>query len=131
ITAEIANNYNRDVCAFPGNVDSEYSAGCNLLIKSHRANLITRAEDLGYLMDWQLNSQKSTTSQLQLAVSLTDVEKAIFKLIQERETISIDEISLIAGEKQSKLAITLLELEMKGLIMTMPGKIYRSYKQST
>jgi DNA processing protein len=131
ITAEIANNYNRDVCAFPGNVDSEYSAGCNLLIKSHRANLITRAEDLGYLMDWQLNSQKSTTSQLQLAVSLTDVEKAIFKLIQERETISIDEISLIAGEKQSKLAITLLELEMKGLIMTMPGKIYRSYKHST
>jgi len=82
-------------------------------------------------MDWQLNSQKSTTSQLQLAVSLTDVEKAIFKLIQERETISIDEITLIAGEKQSKLAITLLELEMKGLIMTMPGKIYRSYKQST
>jgi len=127
ITAEIANNYNRDVCAFPGNVDSEYSAGCNLLIKSHRAHLITGAEDLGYLMDWQLNSQKSNTAQLQLAISLNDTEKAIYKLIQEKEPISIDEIAQLAGEKQSKLAIVLLELEMKGLIMTMPGKIYRSF----
>lgn len=127
ITAEIANNYNRDVCAFPGNVDLEYSAGCNLLIKSHRAHLITRAEDLGYLMDWQLNSQKSSTAQLQLAVSLNDAEKNIYKLIREKEPISIDEIARLAGEKQSKLAIVLLELEMKGLIMTMPGKIYRSF----
>src|SRR5690606_22218076 len=29
ITAEIANSYNRDVCAFPGGIDQDYSAGCN------------------------------------------------------------------------------------------------------
>src|SRR5690606_20613036 len=100
ITAEIANNYNRDVCAFPGNVDLEYSAGCNFLIKSHRAHLITKAEDLGYLMNWQLNGQKSNTLQLQLAVSLNEAEKRIYNLIQEKEAISIDEIAQLAGEKQ-------------------------------
>lgn len=127
ITAEIANNYNRDVCAFPGNVDLEYSAGCNFLIKSHRAHLITRAEDLGYLMDWQINSQKKSASQLQLAISLTNTEKTIYNFIREKESLSIDEIAQLAGEKQSKLAIILLELEMKGLIITMPGKIYRPF----
>lgn len=52
ITADIANDYNRDVCAFPGNVYQKDSAGCNFLIKSHRAHLISRAKDLEYLMNW-------------------------------------------------------------------------------
>lgn len=125
ITAEIANTYNRDVCAFPGNVNSEYSSGCNFLIKSHRAHLITKAEDLGYLMDWQLSDEKSISSQLELALSLSDSEKFIYKIIQEQNIVSVDKIGLLADEKQSKLAIVLLELEMKGLIIAMPGKIYR------
>ena len=42
ITAEIANSYNKDVMAFPGNVGRSYSEGCNSLIKSNRAHLIIR-----------------------------------------------------------------------------------------
>lgn len=49
ITAEIANTYNRDVCAFPGAIDQEYSAGCNYLIKTHRAHLSPHAADLAYV----------------------------------------------------------------------------------
>ena len=53
ITAEIANGYNRDVCAFPGAVNQPYSEGCNYLIKTNRAHLIRNADDLLYLMNWQ------------------------------------------------------------------------------
>jgi len=130
ITAEIANNYNRDVCAFPGNVDSEYSAGCNLLIKSHRAHLITQAKDLGYLMNWQPSEQKAQSLQMQFDNLLNDTEKNIYHLILEKEQVSIDEIAHLSGMLQSKLAIILLELEIKGLIITMPGKIYRGIKKN-
>ena len=46
ITAELANSYDRDVFAFPGRITDEYSSGCNHLIKTHRANLITKLADL-------------------------------------------------------------------------------------
>ena len=131
ITAEIANNYNRDVCAFPGNVDLEYSAGCNLLIKSHRAHLITSAKDLSYVMDWQPNEHRTQSVQMKLDISLDANEKKVYQLILGKEQISIDEIAHLSGIVQSKLAIILLELEMKGLIVTMPGKIYRLLKKRT
>ena len=129
ITAEIANTYNRDVCAFPGNVDLEYSAGCNLLIKSHRAHLITHAKDVGYVMDWQAEDLKQQNIQMEMDISLNENEKNIYTIILDKEQISIDEIAHLSGILQSKLAIILLELEMKGLIVTMPGKIYRVLKK--
>ena len=61
ITAEIANSYNRDVCAFPGAIDQRYSAGCNYLIKTHRAHLIRHAADLAYLMNWNKEVIGTTT----------------------------------------------------------------------
>lgn len=53
ITAKIANSYNRDVCAFPGDIYREYSAGCNYLIKANLAHLIRGPEDLSYIMNWE------------------------------------------------------------------------------
>ena len=35
ITADIANSYNKDVFAIPGNIGSQYSEGCNKLIKTN------------------------------------------------------------------------------------------------
>ena len=61
ITAEIANTYNRDVCAFPGAIDQRYSAGCNYLIKTHRAHLIRHAADLAHLMNWNKEVIGTTT----------------------------------------------------------------------
>jgi len=122
ITAEIANNYNRDVCAFPGNVHLPFSSGCNLLIKSHRANLITSAKDLAYLMDWQ--PWEEATEPVPLALAGND--KLLHDLLVDHEQLGIDDIAALSGLPQSKLAIHLLELEMKGLVITMPGKVFRS-----
>lgn len=122
ITAELANNYNRDVCAYPGNVHLPFSSGCNLLIKSHRANLITCAKDLAYLMDWQPIEKVVETPPL----ALSGNEKLLHDLLMNHEQLGIDDIAARSGLAQSKLAIHLLELEMKGLVITMPGKLFRS-----
>ncbi len=126
ITAEIANNYNRDVCAFPGSLNQAFSAGCNYLIKTNRAHLITGVKDLEYLMNWELMEKPPESKQLQLHVSLDSVERQAYDIIRTSGQISIDSLSLQLKWPQSKLAITLLELEMKGAVAALPGKIYRA-----
>lgn len=127
ITAEIANTYNRDVCAFPGAIDQHFSAGCNYLIKTHRAHLIRNAEDLAYLMNWEKREdRKPLSKQLPLIPEdMTKDEKKVFDFIRESEQASIDDIALHCDWPQSKLAIVLLEMEMKGILISLPGKTYK------
>lgn len=126
ITAEIANSYNRDVCAFPGGIDQEFSAGCNYLIKTNRAHLIRNASDLCYLMNWESNSVNHAEKQLSfLAKDLTPDEKKIYTYLKQHTQASIDNISLHCHWPQSKLAIILLEMEMNNLILSLPGRIYK------
>lgn len=126
ITAEIANTYNRDVCAFPGGIDQDYSAGCNYLIKTNRAHLIRNAEDLSYLMNWGKEDKKAHAKQLNLIPpDMSKDEKKVYEYIKEHEKASIDDIALFCDWPQSKLAIILLEMEMKSLIVSLPGKTYK------
>lgn len=126
ITAEIANSYNRDVCAFPGGIDQEYSAGCNYLIKTNRAHLIRNASDLCYLMNWEAKDENTSNKQLKLLTDdLSKDEVKVVNYIKDQQQASIDDISLHCDWPQSKLAIILLEMEMKGLLLSLPGKIYR------
>jgi DNA processing protein len=124
ITAEIANSYNRDVCAFPGNTRQENSAGCNYLIKTHRAHLITGINDLVYLMDWVPEKAEPDRRQGRIPFDLSAPEQKIFSIVKENNRIGLDTLALKVGIPQSKLAITLLEMEMKGMLIALPGKIY-------
>lgn len=126
ITAEIANNYNRDVCAFPGSVYREFSAGCNYLIKTNRAHLIGGAKDLEYLMNWSIEEKKTEAKQLELHVSLDSTEQTVYDIVQASDKTGIDDLAIKLDWPQSKLAITLLQMEMKGVIIALPGKIYRT-----
>jgi DNA protecting protein DprA len=125
ITAEIANTYNRDVCAFPGNVKQAFSAGCNYLIKTNRAHLITTVKDLEYLMGWTPETATSGTESHKPPQELTDEEQQIYTIIRNAVQISLDDLALKLQWPQGKLAVTLLEMEMKGAIAALPGKIYR------
>src|SRR5438552_12117124 len=58
VTAELANGYNKDVFSFPGKVTDSKSAGCNYLIKSNKAMLLTDAQQLIEIMGWEEKSQK-------------------------------------------------------------------------
>jgi DNA processing protein len=124
ITAELANSYNRDVFAYPGSVYDEFSAGCNYLIKTNRANLISGIKDLEYLLGWN-DAPKKQAKQIKLSLNLTADEKKICDLISGRGSAAIDEIAIETRIPQSKLAITILGLEMQGILVSLPGKVYK------
>ncbi|ADY52392.1 DNA protecting protein DprA [Pseudopedobacter saltans DSM 12145] len=124
ITAEIANSYNKDVFAVPGRLDDEYSEGCNFLIKTNRAHLLTGVEDLEYIMGWKKQELK-TEKQLKLIHDLNKDELIVFEVIKAHDQIAIDDLQVSLNMQQSKLAVALLGLEMKSVIVSLPGKIYK------
>ena len=124
ITAELANSYNKDVFAIPGRTIDNKSEGCNYLIQNNKASLVTGAAELMQLMNWKLQPKK-TNRQKQLFIELTADEKKLTDLLQSREQCSIDELFQKSGISSSAMAAALLNLEMQGVITTLPGKMYR------
>ncbi len=126
ITADIGNSYNKDVLAFPGRALDEHSSGCNQLIRQHKANLITCGKDLVEFMNWApINHQKKIIQQ-ELFLVLEVNEKIIYEIIREKQPISIDEISYASSMKPSAIAAIILSLEMKSLVVSFPGKLFKT-----
>lgn len=126
ITAEIANSYNKDVFAFPGGIGETYSAGCNNLIKTNKAHLLTSVKDLEYIMNWEaaVNPKKTRP-----AISLSEFdefEQTVLKILIEKKAAAlIDELSWKSNLPVSQLASVLLGLEFKGVVKSLPGKQYQ------
>ena len=125
ITAEIANSYNKDVFAIPGRTNDTKSEGCNYLIKNNKALLITDATDLLEIMNWKEKEKPPRKKQRELFIELTPDEKIITGILLEKETVAIDELYLKSGLSSSAAAQALLMLEMQGVILSLPGKIYK------
>ena len=127
ITANIANDYNRDVFAVPGRVTDKYSMGCNDLIKSQRANLLTGAADLLYILNWELEEkQKHKPVQKQLFVTLEDDEQKVYDFLQKNGKELMDIIALQCDMPIFKLSSLLLTMELKGVIRPLPGKLFEA-----
>ncbi|MCU0357088.1 MAG: DNA-processing protein DprA [Cyclobacteriaceae bacterium] len=125
ITAEIANSYNKDVFAFPGPVDAAYSSGCNNLIKTNRAHLITSGKDIEYIMNWTANQVSVKTKPPRISLEgCTPDEETVIKLLQEKSPMMIDEISWKTNLPLSQLASVLLTLEFRNVVKSMPGKMF-------
>jgi len=124
ITAELANSYCRDVYAFPGRTTDEFSEGCNFLVKTNRAGLINHPRDLIYYLGWDDEKVVEIPVQPELPLHLTNDEQQIVDILKIDQA-SIDELALKVNLPQSKLVIVLLTLEMKGILISLPGKIYK------
>jgi len=125
ITAELANSYNKDVFAIPGRLTDTKSDGCNHLIKTNRASLLTSATDLLEIMNWTDCKKISKKKQPELFIELTENEKIIFALIQKQESIQIDQLHFKSGLSCGLVAEALLSLEMQGIILSIPGKVFK------
>jgi DNA processing protein len=125
ITAELGNNYNKDVFAIPGRVNDSKSEGCNYLIKNNKAALINNADDLLELMNWKQLAKPAAKKQRELFIELSSDEKIIIDILQQKENIHIDELYFKSNLSSSAVAAALLMLEMQGIVASMPGKLYK------
>lgn len=125
ITADLANGYHKEVFAFPGRITDFKSAGCNWLIRNNQAILLENTRDLARMMGWEEKISGTEKIQAELFITLTEAEQRIMDLLKERDQMHIDVINATTGFPNSRNACALLELEMKGLVCSMPGRIYR------
>jgi DNA processing protein len=128
ITAEIANSYNKDVFAVPGRLEDEVSEGCNFLIKTNRAHLLSKPEDIEYIMGWFTQTNTHHKIAPKLFIDLSPEEQKIVDIIRDNTSIGIDDLQSKLEMPQSKLAMFLLTLEMQSVIISLPGKVYRLNK---
>ena len=135
ITANLANDYNRDVFAVPGRASDIFSQGCNNLIKTQRANLLTSAADLIYHLNWDIETPSTRGKaelsvakpiQKQLFVSLDPEEQKTYDFLQKNGRQLMDNIALECDFPIFKISGILLNMELKGVVRPLPGKLFEA-----
>lgn len=116
ITAWLATEQNRDVCAVPVPVFSDLQ-GTNDLIRKGYARLVTSASDV--LREWG-EVEKPVSVELDLS-DLTKEERRLYDALTS-EPQSLDAICEHTGMDASDALVRLLSLEFKGLVRQMAGK---------
>ncbi len=124
VTADIANSYNREVFAVPGRATDAQSEGCNDLIKTNNAHVLTSAADLIYMLGWDLDDRTSKTTQTQLFIDLSEEEQTVYDHLKLGDKQELDTISLQCKLPTFKVASILLQLELKGVVRPLPGKLF-------
>jgi len=109
----------------PGRVGDTFSEGCNYLIRTNKASLISGVKDLEYLLNWE-KSMAVPSRQQQLNFDLTDAESSLLNLLREKENpVEISSICQVLDKPVQYALQLLMGLELKGLVTSLPGKSYQ------
>ena len=123
ITAELAWGYDREIFALPGRITDSHSLGCNRLISTNKAMGIENAEKLVEYLGWN-QAQNPKKIPAITEQNLSENEKKVFNLMRSGEK-HIDSLFAEAGMGLSELSMLLLDLEFKGIVVSLPGKVYK------
>jgi len=123
ITADIGISYDREVMAIPGRVDDELSKGTNQLIHDNKAALVTDARQVMDWMSWDM--PKDLNVQTTLFEDLTDEERNVVEVIRYYKECSLDTVAMQSGLSVPRTSSLLFMMEIKGLVRSLPGKIFR------
>jgi len=119
ITAIQALEYNREVFAIPGNIDSPTSEGTNALIQKG-AKLITKAEDVLVELNVEVKNHQAKAKAI---LPDTEEESQIVETLKRGEMLA-DEIIRVTGLNVILVNSTLTMMEMKGIITNLGGGRY-------
>ncbi|MGQ9650392.1 MAG: DNA-processing protein DprA [Phycisphaerae bacterium] len=131
-TAARASEYNREVFAVPGRVDSDYSVGTNALIRDQHAKLVTCADDildeLGEVGQSLRGTDEETGAEgepnlFRVQPTLSGDEQAVCAKL-DHEPRSVDQLAAAAGLAESRVASILIMLQLKGLARQLPGNLF-------
>jgi len=126
ITASMAFDYNRPVFALPGRISDDNSAGCNALIRDHKAALIQQPDDLIQAMLWD-NDRNPIQQTLpginkDVELNLTSQQSTILTLLRDAEEgMLVNEMVEETQIAYSDVITDLMFLEMKKCIKSFPG----------
>jgi len=136
ITAKASLEYNREVMAIPGKIDSPLSRGSNLLLKEG-ATLIDSVEDvmeaIGHIGSRLNEHVKSAAQTAQEKVEtplfdiaqlrLNPVEKSIYDYLNT-EPIQAEQIVADSPHPAGGVNAAIVSLRLKGLIKQLPGSMF-------
>ncbi len=125
ITARLGFDYNKDIFAVPGRPEDKYSRGTNNLVKTNIAYLTEKATDIAKVMNWNKINEVNAV-QMKMFAELDNNEQKLVDILKtpDKENMSIDELHYVSGFTMGELATILLNLELKGVIETLPGNRY-------
>lgn len=121
ITARMALDYNKEVLAVPGPINSEYSRGTNRLIRQG-ATPVTCSDDILEALGFKIDKESKQQS---LFEDARPEEKSVLKLLtepMERDEL-IRKMNLPTSTANSLLSV----MEIKGLIKEEMGEIRASF----
>ncbi len=128
ITCRLSREYNRDVFAFPGRVNDQYSEGCNNLIRDNGAALINNAYDFVNAMGWNDDATLMMAQQQgierEIFPSLSPDETVVFNTLHKQNDLQINRLAILTNIPIAKLTSLLFEMEMKGVVKTFAGGVY-------
>ena len=105
-----------------------YSEGCNNLIRSCGAGLITSAADFVQDMGWEnetsLEQARANGIERQLFPNLSTDEQRIVNVLQTTNDLRQDVIAVKTGLPAGSLTALLFQLEMKGVVKAYAGGTY-------
>lgn len=126
ITASMAHGYSRDCFAFPGRVNDQFSCGCNELVSSNKAALVTSAFDFVRAMNWDAAAVKKPR-QAELFPEFTPQEERVMTLLKgAADGLQINQLVVQADMPVNILIPLLLNMEMKGYVKAVAGGCYRA-----
>ena len=131
ITANLANDYDREVFAVPGNLYQKYTRGCHRLIKEHKARLLTDSQDIITTLNWDIDhareaKQAAQAQHYEVMADLKEEEKTVATLLDQQPAgMIIDEISWKSQIPVNQLAGVLLSLEFKQVVKALPGRKFQ------
>ena len=116
--ANFANDYDRLTMAVPGRTTDEHSRGTNRLIRNRKAQPIHPELNRGPGPNAAAPRPRPVAPDLQAAtLDLLD-------LIPKDTPLSIDELAAKTDMNISELQVTLLQLDISGVIQMLPGNCY-------
>lgn len=131
ISARLASEYNREVFALPGRLDTPYAHGCHKLIRDSAAKLVTNLEDIldelgetgAALMPQAGESQPNNVPARQTIAKLDDVETRILDVMGV-EPATIEDVCDLSGLPPARVAATVTGLQLKGVIRRVALDLY-------
>ncbi len=122
ITAHEAARQGRTVMAVPGAAGCELSRGVHDLIR-RGALLVESAEDVLAALNLTTQAGQTLLPLEVLAPTLEDTERLLYEAMGV-DGCSIDVLIERSGMPSGQVSATLLEMELKGLVIQKPGLVY-------